>query len=106
MYDRIAVIGDKDSVFAFKAVGVEVYSTSNSLEARDLVRKLAKEGVKVICIIESLAAELDGFLNKLKSKTYPAVIPIPGGGARLNLGMLGIKKDMEKAIGADILFKD
>ena len=106
MYDRIAVVGDKESVFAFKAVGVEVYGTSNSLEARDIVRRLAKEGVKVIFITEQLAAQLDGFLEKLKSRAYPAVIPIPGRGERLGLGVKGIKKDMEKAICADILFRD
>ena len=45
MYDevktgRIAVIGDKDSILAFKAVGAEVYTAANVFEANERLKKL------------------------------------------------------------------
>ncbi|NLO39192.1 MAG: V-type ATP synthase subunit F, partial [Ruminiclostridium sp.] len=37
---------------------------------------------------------------------FPAVIPIPGIQGSLGIGMLGVKRCVEKAVGADILFRD
>lgn len=106
MYDKIAVVGNKDSVFAFKAVGVDVRGASSADEAKNAVKKLAAEGYKIIFITEDLAEQTQDFLDRYKTKTYPAVIPIPKGGESTGYAMNGLKKDMEKAIGADILFKD
>ena len=38
-----AIIGDGDSVLAFKAGGVDAYSVSHVEQARDVLKKLAKE---------------------------------------------------------------
>lgn len=102
---KIAVIGDKDSVLAFKAVGVDTFGSSGMFETNDLLRKL-KDDYAVIFITEDLAAEVSETINKLKSRAYPAVIPIPGSSGSNGLGMRGVHKDVEKAIGADILFDD
>lgn len=106
MYDKIAVVGNKDSVFAFKAVGIDVADAGSADEAKEAVKKLASDGYKVIFITEDLAEETEEFLNKYRTKTYPAIIPIPKGGESTGYAMSGLKKDMEKAIGADILFKN
>jgi len=106
MYNKIAVIGNKDSVFAFKAVGIDVFDADGAEKAKENVKKLAQDGYKVIFITEDLAEQIEEFLNKYKVKTYPAIIPIPKGGKSSGYAMNGLKRDMEKAIGADILFKD
>ena len=98
---KIAVIGDKDSVLAFKAVGAETFSPSGQFETNDLVKKL-KDDYAVIFITEEISDTID----KLKTRAYPAVIPIPAGNGSNGFGMRGIRKDVEKAIGADILFGD
>lgn len=102
---KIAVIGDKDSVLAFKAVGVETFSANNPFEANDLLKKL-KDDYAVIFITEEIAAQIEDTLNKLKTHAYPAVIPIPGSLGSNGFGLKGIRRDVEKAIGADILFND
>lgn len=106
MYDKIAVIGDENSIFAFKSVGVDVFGTENEFEARDYVKKLARERYGVIFITEDIAERLDDLLAKYKNKTYPAIIPIPKSGKSSGYSMQGLKRDMEKAIGTDILFRD
>lgn len=106
MSDKMAVIGDKNSIFAFKAIGVEVFGADGETEAKERVKHLAKENYKVIFITEDLAEKLEDFLKRYRSMPYPAVIPIPKGGASSGYGMESLKRDMEKAIGADILFKD
>lgn len=101
---KIAVIGDKDSILAFKAVGVEVFSASNVFEASHILKKLTDENYGVIFITEDIAALVVDILDKLKDRPTPAVIPIPSSQGETGLGMAGIKKDVEKAIGVDILF--
>ena len=102
---KIAVIGDKDSILAFKAVGVETFAANGVFEANDILKKL-KDDYAVIFITEDLAEQIADTLDKLKSRAYPAVIPIPGSLGSNGFGLKNIHRDVEKAIGADILFGD
>lgn len=101
--EKIAVVGDKDSVLAFKAVGLDVFPILDEEEASDKVRLLARE-YAVIFVTEKLAAKMEPLLKRYKARAYPAVIPIPDASGSTGFGLYGIKKDVEKAIGADILF--
>ncbi|MCM1043074.1 MAG: hypothetical protein NC350_02560 [Corallococcus sp.] len=104
MYNKIAVIGDKDSVLAFKAVGVDVVDALTFKQAEDAVKKLTKEEYAVVLITETLAAGIPEVLSKAKTKPFPVIVPIPTSSGSTGFGMEGIKKDVEKAIGTDILF--
>ena len=46
---------------------------------------------------------MDDTLQVLKKRAYPAVVPIPSL-EDSGYGMASIKKDVERTIGADILF--
>jgi V/A-type H+-transporting ATPase subunit F len=101
--DKIAVIGDKDSVLAFKAIGVDVFAVYSDEDARETLRKQARN-YKVIFITEDIAEKISDIVNRYKSTAYPIVLPIPGSQGTTGYGMNSIKKDVEKAIGVDILF--
>lgn len=100
---KVAVVGDKDSVLAFKAIGLDVFAVQNSVEAEEIVKKLAKN-YAVIFITEQIAMKLSELLSRYKARPYPAIIPIPSGEGSNGFGMDGVRSDVEKAIGADILF--
>ena len=104
MRNKIAVIGDKDSVLAFKAVGVEVFDATTAEQAQPLIKKLSQGDYAVIFIAENLAEQIPDTLAKAKLKPFPAVVPIPTGANSSGFGMQGIKAGVEKAIGVDILF--
>ena len=104
MPSKIAVIGDKDSVLAFKAVGVEVYDATTAEQAAGLIKKLSQEQYAVLFVAESLAELIPDTLAKAKLQTYPAVVPIPTTATPSGFGLQGIKSDVEKAIGVDIIF--
>jgi len=104
MYNKIAVIGDKDSVLAFKSVGVEVFDATSAEQAQSLIKKLSQGEYAVIFVAENLAEQIPDTLAKAKLKPFPAVVPIPTGANSSGFGMQGIKNDVEKAIGVDILF--
>ena len=100
---KIAVIGDKDLILAFKAIGMEVFCSNNAEETTNIIKRLAKD-YAVIFITEDLAMQVDELLTKYKTRTYPAIIPLPSSNGTNGYGMQGIKKDVERAVGADILF--
>ena len=104
MPSKIAVIGDKDSVLAFKAVGVEVFDATTAEQAQGLIKKLSQGQYAVLLIAEGLAEQIPETLAKAKLQTYPAVVPIPTTATPSGFGLLGIKSDVEKAIGVDIIF--
>ncbi len=104
MPNKIAVIGDKDSVLAFRAVGVEVFDATTAEQAQSLVKKTIADRYAVVFIAEDLAEQIPETLQKAKLQTYPAIVPIPTGVAPSGFGMQGIKSDVEKAIGVDIIF--
>lgn len=104
MNDKIAVVGDKDAVLAFKAAGLDVYPVMLD-EAEGVVKKLAKD-CAVIFVTEEVVSAIPEVIEKYKSKSFPAIIPIPTGVKTTGIGMEGIRRNVEKAIGADILFKD
>lgn len=101
----IAVVGDKDSVLAFKAIGLDVFPVSGEMEAREQVKNLART-YSVIFITDRIAEQIDSLLKRYKARPYPVVVPIPSAEGNSGFGIKGVKSDVEKAIGSDILFND
>ena len=67
---------------------------------------MANYSFAVIYITEELAVTITDDMNLYKDKTLPAVVMIPSKNGSLGYGMSNIKKSVERAVGADILFKD
>lgn len=99
----IAVLGDKDSVLGFKALGLSTYPVNNADEARTTLHRIAKENYAVVYVTENYAVELEQDINRYKDELTPAIILIPGKEGSLGIGMANIKKAVERAVGADIL---
>lgn len=102
---KIAVVGDKDSILGFKAIGVDTYPVTGSEGALAVLKKLATADCGVIFLTEELAGELEDVVNELNKRFLPAVVLIPNSKGTLGIGMNKIKNNAEKAIGADILFR-
>lgn len=103
---KIGVIGDKDSILGFKAMGISVFPVTGHEEAEKTIRELAADNYAVIFITEQIARNLTEIINIYRNERIPAIIPIPGNQGVLGIGMQGVKKSVERAIGADILFRD
>lgn len=105
MRNRIGIVGDADSILAFKAIGVETFGVSSAEEAKDHIKEMSRKDFKVIFVTENYAEELEDFLKKYRLNPIPAIIPVPSSKGSTGYGMEGVRRDMEKAIGADILFR-
>lgn len=103
---KIGVIGEKDAVLGFKVLGFSVFPVENKEQARKTLDELAKDNYAVIYITEQTAVNIADEIEKYRESRFPAVITIPGIQGSLGIGMQGIKKCVEKAVGADILFNE
>jgi V/A-type H+-transporting ATPase subunit F len=103
---KIAVIGGRETVLGFKALGLDVFPVEDGAEAKPLLRRLAQDTVNTYAIIyveENLAEELDSEIEKYKDKARPAIILIPGKDGPLGLGQNALRAAVERAVGSDIL---
>lgn len=99
---KIAVIGDRDSVLGFRALGLDVFFAGDAETARKTLHRLAQQEYAVIYITEQLAQDLTGEITRYKNAVMPAVILIPGKGGSLGLAGHALQAAVERAIGADI----
>lgn len=105
---KIAVMGDRDSIYGFASLGLEIIpSVPGHLEenARQL-RRLAEGDYAVIYLTEQLAAELKEELPRYSARMTPAVIVIPGVKGNTGMGIQMVKKSVERAVGSDIIFNE
>ncbi|MBM7871086.1 V/A-type H+-transporting ATPase subunit F [Clostridium pascui] len=100
---KIGVVGDKDSILAFKALGIDVFPVLDSDEARKIVDTLAAKKYGVIFITEQVAKDLDETIERYNRELLPAIILIPNNQGTLNIGMQRINDNVEKAVGVNIL---
>lgn len=99
---KVGVIGDRDSVIGFRAIGMAVYDTESAQEAGEYLRQMVRENYAVIFITEKLAEENLEMLRELRSQKLPAVIPIPSITGSTGIGMKQVRESVRKAVGMDI----
>ena len=96
---KIGAVGDRESVLAFKAFGLETVPADTAEEARDAIRRMEDEEFSIIFLTEQLAEGRPELLAEYAEKPSPA---IPGSKGSLGIGMAAISAAVEKAVGADI----
>lgn len=102
---KIAVMGGRETVMGFKALGLEAFPVSGGEEARQIFKRLTKAEADyaIIYIEEGLAKALSAEIDKFKDSPSPAIILIPGREGSFGLGQSALKAAVERAVGSDIL---
>ncbi len=102
---KIAVIGARETVMGFKALGLVTCPATNAQEARDALRRLTRESedYAIIYIEEGLAQRIEAEIDKFKDSPSPAIILIPGREGSIGLGQSALKAAVERAVGTNIL---
>jgi len=100
---KVGVVGDKDSILAFKALGIDVYPVIEVEEAKKAIDKMALSNYAVIFVTEQIAQHLDETIERYNRQMIPAIILIPSNQGSLNIGMQRIRDNVEKAVGVNIL---
>lgn len=103
---KIAVIGDKDSILGFKAIGFDIFPAGSKEEKASLIGRLVDDGYALIYITEDAAKDIMAEISRYRSSYFPAIILIPGSTGPLGIGKRMVRESIEKAVGADILAQD
>ncbi|HIV85622.1 MAG TPA: V-type ATP synthase subunit F [Candidatus Monoglobus merdigallinarum] len=106
MYN-IAVVGDRDSVMGFGALGLKTFFVEDRAQCRRVFKHLTEAGnYAVIYITEAAAEFVPDEIESCEDRMIPAVILIPGVSGNTGSGIKGVKNAVEKAVGSDIIFND
>lgn len=100
---KVAVIGDRESVMGFRALGLTAVVAENGEQAAKALRSLADSKNAVIYITEQLAALIPTEISRYIDNPECAVIPIPSKEGSLGIGQREMHRAVERAVGADIL---
>lgn len=103
---KIGVVGDRDSIYGFAALGLSIYPVIQVEEAVGLLRQLSKENFAIIYITERLYSQVQSEIEVYGEQLLPAIIPIPGVLGNTGCGIGGVKKCVERAVGSDIIFNN
>jgi V/A-type H+-transporting ATPase subunit F len=108
----IAIIGPKDIVLGFKAIGVHTFFASNAEETLTHLQELKVQNLEgselpryaIIFILESHAKAIpEDEYKKITADALPAVIALPGPEGSTGFGLERLGQIVEKAIGSNIL---
>ena len=86
---KIAVMGDRDSIFGFASLGMHIFPVDDPAEAAPMLHKMAESGYAVIFI----------------TRPVPGMVPVPGVEGDTGMGMKNVSRSVQKAVGSDILDK-
>ena len=102
---KIAVMGGRDTVMGFKALGLETHPVSDDEDAKRVFRNLTRpeESYAIIYVEENLAQVLASDIDKFRDSVTPAIILIPGRDGSTGLGLSALHAAVERAVGSDIL---
>ncbi len=103
---KIAVLGDRDSIYGFASVGLEVHPVRDLTEAAGELKRLAEADYAVIYVTEATFEGLSAEIERYESRQLPAIIPIPGVSGNTGIGMNRVKETVEQAVGSDIIFNN
>ena len=102
---KIGVIGGRETVMGFKALGLETFPAASASEATQILRQITRESDEyaILYIEETLAAQMSAEIDKFKDSPTPAIILIPGREGSIGLGQSALKAAVERAVGTNIL---
>jgi V/A-type H+/Na+-transporting ATPase subunit F len=102
---KVAVIGDRDSVLGFSALGVAVMTPAPE-KVRDAVIKAVKDEVMVLFITEKMAETVSDLLEDLAERPFPTVVMIPDASGSMGLGLKKLDDIIVRAVGSRITSKE
>lgn len=102
---KIGVVGDKDSILFFKALGMDVYPVIESEveENRKVIDRLAREDYGIIFITEQIAQTISETIDRYNNRPTPGIILIPSNAGSLGIGLQRVSDNVERAVGINIL---
>jgi len=102
---KIAFIGDRETIIGFKLLGVSLFPATKKDETIEILDKLVKEEYAVIFVTEDIACQIFKEIERLQKTSFASISIIPSKLEKKCLGLKILRRNIEKAIGTDVLFR-
>jgi len=102
---KIALVGDRDSIIGFQLLGISIFPVTNKEETINILNELIKEKYAAVFITEEIASQIFEKIEELQKISLISLTIIPNKLEKKELGLKILRKNMEKAIGIDILLR-
>lgn len=104
---KIGIIGKRDEVLGFMALGFSVHEAATVEDAAKELHTMARsQEYGVIFVVEDYAIRLEDEIARYRNLPTTAIVSIPGPQGSTGYGMNNLRHSVERAVGADILFKN
>ncbi len=102
--DKIAVIGDRDTVTGFQMAGVRMCTVSRSQEVTrsTLIDYFRNPDVGLIIITESLAKEVEDTILEISEAPIPVILLVPDRTGTTGAYEKLLRELVRRAVGIDI----
>ena len=102
---KMGLIGDRDTIMGFRALGLTTHEVVTREQVIGALSQVMAEDYAVIFMTERAYAEVQDVVRAYRERSLPVITIIPDNRGNLGLGMKRMRNLVEKAVGADILFK-
>ncbi len=103
---KMAVVGEEEAVLGFRSLGADIFTLSEPQEGAEIIAALRRSKYGVVFLTEWVAKTVPELVEAFEDQPLPAVAIIPGIEGSIGLARTRMKKIVEKAVGADILFQE
>lgn len=103
---KIGILGEKKSVLAFRALGLETFGVSKEEELKGALAVIGGRDFAVIFITEDIMEKYEKELEPLTREVLPAVLVVPGVRGAGHKGRDNLKRIMERALGSEMGFNN
>ena len=101
-FQNIAVVGGREEVLPFLAIGAAVFITRDTDAARKAVLDFADKRHPIILVSDDLIRDMVDILEQFSSSPIPSITSIPGRPGRASFTDERIKNMIKQAIGLDL----
>ncbi len=78
MEGKVAVLGDKDFVMPFSALGLDTFATSaEKAETGEIAKKILKGKYALIIVAENVASAAENVFSIAKNMPLPCIVVVP-----------------------------
>lgn len=105
LMSNIAIIGEKEIIIGFNLIGLKSFPVIDSAEAKLALEECSHRNYQVVFITDDIAQLITEEIEKYQKISPMSICILPNRIKDSELSMKLLRKNVEKAVGTDILFR-
>jgi len=102
---NIALIGEREIAIGFNLVGLKIFPVAQSEKAIKALKECAQGNYAIVFITNEIAQTMIEEIEEYQKKSSMAICILPNRTKETALSINILRKNVEKAVGTDILFR-